>query len=130
MDFDALMSKKLGGKYLKPSQVEKKVQEHIGSAKDGEDEIVLTPPPKEIPTKTQNLGPKRATLKPRVMSSQCDFVRLDGKEMQMHRKKHETSFDCKECTAVYFVPNYLGLYSVKVISTENSVQRLRNKKFN
>ena len=23
-------------------------------------------------------------------------------------------------TAVYFVPNYLGLYSVKVISTENS----------
>ena len=33
-------------------------------------------------------------------------------------------------TAVYFVPNYLGLYSVKVISTENSVQRLRNKKLN
>ena len=33
-------------------------------------------------------------------------------------------------TAVYFVPNHLGLYSVKVISTENSVQRLRNKKLN
>ena len=33
-------------------------------------------------------------------------------------------------TAVYFVRNYLGLYSVKVISTENSVQRLRNKKLN
>jgi len=33
-------------------------------------------------------------------------------------------------TAVYFVPNYLGLCSVKVISTENSVQRLRNKKLN
>ena len=67
MDFDALMSKKLGGKYLKPSQVEKEVQEHVGSAKDGQVEIILTPPPKEIPTKTQNLGPKKATLKPRVM---------------------------------------------------------------
>ena len=33
-------------------------------------------------------------------------------------------------TAVYFVPNYSGLYSVKVLSTENSVQRLRNKKLN
>ena len=33
-------------------------------------------------------------------------------------------------TAVYFVPYYLGLYSVKGISTENSVQRLRNKKLN
>ena len=33
-------------------------------------------------------------------------------------------------TAVYFVRNYLGLYSVKLISTENSVQRLRNKKLN
>ena len=33
-------------------------------------------------------------------------------------------------TAVYLVPNHLGLYSVKVISTENSVQRLRNKKLN
>ena len=33
-----------------------------------------------------------------------------------------------DITAVYFVRNYLGLYSVKVISTENSVQRLRNKK--
>ena len=92
MDFDALMSKKLGGKYLKPSHVEKKVQENVESAKDGEDEIILTPPPKEIPTKTQNLGPKKATLKPRVMCSQCDFVGLDGKEMEMHRKKHETSF--------------------------------------
>ena len=26
------------------------------------------------------------------MCSQCDFVGLDGKEMEMHRKKHETSF--------------------------------------
>ena len=33
-------------------------------------------------------------------------------------------------TAVYFVRNYLGLYSRKVISTENSIQRLQNKKLN
>ena len=116
MDFDALMSKKLGGKYLKPSQVEKKVQEHVGSAKDGEDEMVLTPPPKEIPTKTQNLGPKRATLKPRVMCSQCDFVGLDGKEMEMHRKKHETSFDCKECE---FVANHKIVLRRHEISKHN-----------
>ena len=110
------MSKKLGGKYLKPSHVEKKVQENVESAKDGEDEIILTPPPKEIPTKTQNLGPKRATLKPRVMCSQCDFVGLDGKEMEMHRKKHETSFDCKECE---FVANHKIVLRRHEISKHN-----------
>ena len=61
MDFDALMSKKLGGKYLKPSQVEKKVQEHVGSAKDGQDEIILTPPPKEI-NKNSKPGAKKSYL--------------------------------------------------------------------
>ena len=35
-----------------------------------------------------------------------------------------------DVTGVYFVPNYFGLYSVKVISTDNSVQRLQNKKLN
>ena len=33
-------------------------------------------------------------------------------------------------TAVYFVPNYFGLSSVKVISTNNSVPKLRHKKLN
>ena len=37
---------------------------------------------------------------------------------------------CLYITGVYFVPNYFGLYSVKVISTDTSVQRLRNKKLN
>ena len=34
------------------------------------------------------------------MRSQCDFVGIDGKEMDMHRKKHDSSFNCKECQFV------------------------------
>ena len=39
-----------------------------------------------------------------------------------HCQHHLTKQPCCPSTAVYFVPNYLGLYSVNVISTENSVQ--------
>ena len=77
MDFDALMSKKLGGKYLKPSHVEKKVQENVESAKDGEDEIILTPPPKEIPTKTQNLGHNKKC-------QSCKFTATSSAALKMH----------------------------------------------
>ena len=72
MDFDALMQKKLGGKYLKPGRGEPE-----DSAKD------VTPAKK--PTQEK----KRATLKPRVECSLCDFVGVVGKEMEMHRNKHE-----------------------------------------
>ena len=83
MDFDALMQKKLGGKYLKPGRGEPE-----DSAKD------VTPAKK--PTQEK----KRATLKPRVECSLCDFVGVVGKEMEMHRNKHEKTFDCTECTFV------------------------------
>ena len=55
-------------------------------------------------------------MKPRVMCSQCDFVGLDGKEMEMHRKKHETSFDCKECE---FVANHKIVLRRHEISKHN-----------
>ena len=98
MDFDALMRKKLGGKYDKP--IENEVPKNMDSVKEGQEEIILTPPPKESQAKTQNRGQKKATFKPRVTCSQCDFVGVAGKEMEIHRKKHETSFDYSECQLV------------------------------
>ena len=101
MDFDAFMQKKLGGKYLKPIQAETEVADIIESDKDLAEEIILTPPPKGTPPKKQTKGKKRASFKPRVMCSQCDFVGIDGKEMETHRReKHEQTFDCNECTFV------------------------------
>ena len=84
MDFDALMKKKLGGKYNKPSLVEIPPQ-----TEDGQDQA-----------KPKNKGQKKATFKPRVTCSQCDFVGIDGKEMDIHRKKHDRSFNCEECQFV------------------------------
>ena len=84
MDFDALMKKKLGGKYNKPSLVES-----LPQTEDGQDQA-----------KPKNKGQKKATFKPRVTCSQCDFVGIDGKEMDIHRKKHDRSFNCKECQFV------------------------------
>ena len=74
MDFDALMKKKLGGKYNKPSLVE-----ILPQTEDGQDQA-----------KPKNKGQKKATFKPRVTCSQCDFVGIDGKEMDIHRKKNMT----------------------------------------
>ena len=48
MDFDALMKKKLGGKYNKPSLVESLVE--VPKAKDGQDQA-----------KPKNKGQKKAT---------------------------------------------------------------------
>ena len=84
MDFDALMKKKLGGKYNKPSLVES-----LPQTEDGQDQA-----------KPKNKGQKKATFKPRVTCSQCDFVGIDGKEMDIHRKKHDRSFNCEECQFV------------------------------
>ena len=49
MDFDALMKKKLGGKYNKPSLVES-----LPQTEDGQDQA-----------KPKNKGQKKATFKPR-----------------------------------------------------------------
>ena len=87
MDFDALMKKKLGGKYNKPSLVESLVE--VPQTKDGQDQA-----------KPKNKGQKKATFKPRVTCSQCDFVGIAGKEMDIHRKKHDRSFNCEECQFV------------------------------
>ena len=84
MDFDALMKKKLGGKYNKPSLVES-----LPQTEDGQDQA-----------KPKNKGQKKATFKPRVTCSQCNFVGIDGKEMDIHRKKHDRSFNCEECQFV------------------------------
>ena len=46
------------------------------------------------PAKKPPQEKKKATLKPRVKCSQCDFVGVDGKEMDVHRKEHENTFDC------------------------------------
>ena len=56
MDFDALMKKKLGGKYNKPSLVESLVE--VPKTKDGQDQA-----------KPKNKGQKKATFKPRVTCS-------------------------------------------------------------
>ena len=87
MDFDALMKKKLGGKYNNPSLVESLVE--VPQTEDGQDQA-----------KPKNKGQKKATFKPRVTCSQCDFVGIDGKEMDIHRKKHDRSFNCEECQFV------------------------------
>ena len=84
MDFDALMKKKLGGKYNKPSLVES-----LPQTEDGQDQA-----------KPKNKGQKKASFKPRVKCSQCDFVGIDGKDMDIHRKKHDRSFNCDECQFV------------------------------
>ena len=99
MDFDALMQKKLGGKYLKPG---------MGETEDSVQDVSL-------PKKTTQ-SKKKATLKPRVMCSQCDFISVDGKEMEMHRKKHEKTFDCTECT---FVANYMVVLRRHQINKHN-----------
>ena len=78
------MKKKLGGKYNKPSLVES-----LPQTEDGQDQA-----------KPKNKGQKKATFKPRVTCSQCDFVGIDGKEMDIHRKKHDRSFNCEECQFV------------------------------
>ena len=57
-------------------------------------------------------------------------IRLNNPSTVLWIEKDYVMFNNQPHTAVYFVPNYLGLYSVKVISTENSVQRLQNKKLN
>ena len=41
------------------------------------------------PSKKTPQEKKKATLKPRVKCSQCDFVGVDGKEMDVHRKERE-----------------------------------------
>ena len=99
MDFDALMQKKLGGKYLKPG---------MGETEDSVQDVSL-------PKKTTQ-SKKKATLKPRIMYSQCDFIGVDGKEMEMHRKKHEKTFDCTECT---FVANYMVVLRRHQINKHN-----------
>ena len=71
MDFDALMKKKLGGKYNKPSLVES-----LPQTEDGQDQA-----------KPKNKGQKKATFKPRVTCSQCDFVGIDGKEMDIQLRR-------------------------------------------
>ena len=58
MDFDALMKKKLGGKYNKPSLVES-----LPQTEDGQDQA-----------KPKNKGQKKATFKPRVTCSQCELM--------------------------------------------------------
>ena len=90
MDFDAWMAKKLRGKYSKPIQGETNVADIIETAEDEGDGIILTPPPKVAPAKNQTKGQKKATLKHRVMCSQCDFVGIEGSKMERHRReKHK-----------------------------------------
>ena len=81
MDFDALMKKKLGGKYNKPSLVESLVE--VPKTKDGQDQA-----------KPKNKGQKKATLKPRVTCSQCDFrIVLRRHQIKEHNKKcHHCNF--------------------------------------
>ena len=119
--FESLMKKKLGGKYVKPSFIDeakpedktklddKDTLENKSSEDetDEEESVQLTPPPKSVsdditltpPPKTPVKGGKRkAKLIPRVSCGECDFIGIQGKEMDMHKiKKHKQKKPCDEC---------------------------------
>ena len=119
--FESLMRKKLGGKYVKPSFIDNEAKpedeakpgdktklddkdtlENKSSEDetDEEESVQLTPPPKSVsdditltpPPKTPVKGGKRkAKLIPRVSCGECDFIGIQGKEMDMQKiKKTQT----------------------------------------
>ena len=61
---------------------------------DVEESVQLTPPPK-TPVKG---GKRKAKLILRVSCGECDFIGIQGKEMDMHKiKKHKQKKPCDEC---------------------------------
>ena len=106
--FESLMKKKLGGKYVKLSFIDDEAKPENEAKpedkaklddkdtmdnKSSEDEtdveesVQLTPPPK-TPVKG---GKRKAKLIPRVSCGECDFIGIQGKEMDMHKiKKTQT----------------------------------------
>ena len=72
--FSTLMKKKLADKYVDPNNIVGTHKAPIGRLKG------------------------KATLKPRVTCSACEFVGIEGKEMEMHVKKKHPTFDCNQCT--------------------------------
>ena len=105
MDFHALMKKKLGGKYDQPKFTDdNRAREdtvaddkaiEAAEVRDIEEEGELTPPPKRpqlditltapleesTPAKQDKKGKKKASFRPRVQCSNCDFVGIEGREM-------------------------------------------------
>ena len=73
--------------------------EVIGEAPGGSEVQEVTDQGERAPTKNPIKRLKgKATLKPRVTCSACEFVGIEGKEMEMHVKKKHPTFDCNQCT--------------------------------
>ena len=73
--------------------------EVIGEAPGGSEVQEVTDQGERAPTKNPIKRLKgKATLKPRVTCSACEFVGIEGKEMEMHIKKKHPTFDCNQCT--------------------------------
>ena len=143
MDFHALMRKKLGGKYDQPKFTEDnsaredivandnaiEVAEETDTEEDGQLtpptkrpqlDITLTPPPKEsTPAKQDKQGKKKATFKPRVQCGDCNFVGMEGREMDMHKsKKHKKKKECDEC---HFVAD------ISIVFRRHKIQKHQQK---
>ena len=134
MDFHALTKKKLGGKYVQPKFTDdyKDSEETVADSKaasaevtDTESEedgdltplskrpqldITLTPPPKEsTPAKQVKHGNKKASFRPRVQCGDCDFVGIEGREIDLHktkkhRRKNVTNVTLKQISASFQSP--------------------------
>ena len=125
MDFHALMAKKLGGKYDQPKFTDdNRAREdtvaddkaiEAAEVRDIEEDGELTPPPKRpqlditltspleesTPAKQDKQGKKKASFRPRVQCGNCDFVGIEGREMDMHKtKKHKKKKECDDCDFV------------------------------
>ena len=127
MDFHALMAKKLGGKYDQPKFTddnrarEDTVADDKGieaaEVRDIEEDGELTPPSKRpqlditltpplqesTPAKQNKQGKKKASFRPRVQCGNCDFVGIEGREMNTHKtKKHKKKKECDDLTTHFF----------------------------
>ena len=111
--FSTLMKKKLADKYVDPNNIVgthkapieggevfgEAPGEVIGEAPGGSEVQEVTDQGERAPTKNPIKRLKgKATLKPRVTCSACEFVGIEGKEMEMHVKKKHPTFDCNQCT--------------------------------
>ena len=104
--FSTLMKKKLADKYVDPNNI---VGTHkapieggevLGEAPGGSEVQEVTGQGEREPPTKNPIGrlKGKATLKPRVTCSACEFVGIEGKEMEMHVKKKHPTFDCNQCT--------------------------------
>ena len=67
-------------------------------------DITLTPPLQEsTPAKQNKQGKKKASFRPRVQCGNCDFVGIEGREMNTHKtKKHKKKKECDDLTTHFF----------------------------